>query len=75
MEQSIDFSQLLRKVFRVIPEHRCAYCGSLETQVKSIRDDLSSVNLLCLSIHCRSCGKEDLPSIPQAALKSILMHM
>lgn len=62
----------LKKCVTNLPKHHCAYCSSPTTRVTSLKPDSSSA-FIRFTILCDSCGKEDMPSLREEHLKSILI--
>jgi hypothetical protein len=54
-----------------IPKHECAYCGSKKTDI-SQEVKFSGEHVVCFSIQCLDCGREDCPAITKDRLKAIL---
>jgi hypothetical protein len=49
--------------------HHCAYCGGPDTFVDSF--EKTPYGEWAVNIDCRSCGKRDRPSLPDAAILAL----
>jgi hypothetical protein len=67
--EQVNAMDSLRFSMPNLPEHQCAYCGSLHTVLQMIEPERESVSF---SIFCNSCNKIDRPMLLTRELMKVL---
>lgn len=54
--------------------HRCAYCNETRCSVSSA-DTSKQGDIIWFTVHCKDCGRNDVPGISSTSLLSVLMQI